>query len=237
MKSATRFAAIAVLVTSAFFPSSAFADSLVTPVAATAQSWYGYVGTDWRAPVNTINGSQMSTMPVTRDSTASTTYQFGMWLSSGTKQTWIMFDMGEEMTLTGLRVWNYNEKRSGGKDYWKRGIKTCELRYGGSVLLADGDTYANAGAWGTLAETLTFACGTGQDGLAGEDITFAAPITTRYVLLPWRDDVGRGRQWRGARDAAHHRHRHFAREGPSSARHGHHRQVAGLANDDKKYCQ
>ena len=171
-------------------PSVTFADSLVTPVAATAQSWYGYAGTDWRAPVNTINGSQMSTIPVTRDSTASTTYQFGMWLSSGTKQTWIMFDMGEEMTLTGLRVWNYNETRSGGKDYCKRGIKTCELRYGGSVLLADGDTYANAGAWGTLAETLTFACGTGQDGLAGEDITFAAPITTRYVLLRVLDNYG-----------------------------------------------
>ena len=42
----------------------------------------------------------------------------------------------------------------------------------------------------TEAQSLTFASGTGQDGLAGEDITFAAPITTRYVLLRVLDNYG-----------------------------------------------
>ena len=182
-----RFVALALCVATVSSPLQA--DSLVAPVAATAQSWF--VGSaDWRSPVNVINSAGMSTLPVTKDSTASTAHAFGMWLSNGTQATWIMFDMGEVVTLTGLRVWNYNEQRSSNRDYCRRGVKTCELRYGGSAMLANGDTYANASAWGTPADTLTFACGTGQDGLAGEDVAFAGPITTRYVLLRVLDNYG-----------------------------------------------
>ena len=162
----------------------ASADSLVAPAAATAQSRFSS-----RAPMHTIDGSGMSSNPVAVGSTASTKYDFHMWLSSNTKQTWIMFDMGETMTLTGLRVWNYNEPRSSEKDFFKRGVKTCELRYGDS-LLADGETYANAGSWGTYVGTLTFACANGQDGQVGEDVVFTSPITTRYVMLRVLDNYG-----------------------------------------------
>ena len=185
-----KIALVAAAICVAVAPLTSRADSLVTPVAATAQSWYSYGATEWRSPVNVINSSGMSTLPVTKDSTASTACSFGMWLSNGTQATWIMFDMGEVMTLTGLRVWNYNEARSSNRDYFKRGVKTCELRYGGPDMLANGDTYAKAGAWGALAGTLTFACGTGQNGLAGEDVEFAEPITTRYVMLRVLDNYG-----------------------------------------------
>jgi hypothetical protein len=175
------------------FASTACANSLVTPVDATAQSYWSNKGLDWRSPVNTINGSGM-TLPVTRESTSFSEHQFefGMWLSNtGTaKSTWIMFDMGEEMTLTGLRVWNYNEPFLNKIDYTARGIKSCELRYGGAAMLANGDTYINAGAWGTFAETLTFARATGKDGLEGEDIKFSTPITTRYVMLRVLENYG-----------------------------------------------
>ncbi len=161
-----------------------FADSLVTPVAATAQSHFAR-----RAPMNAIDGSGMSSNPVTAGSTASTVADLCTWLSNGTKETWIMFDMGEAMTLTGLRVWNYNEVNSG---YYRRGVKTCELRYGGTAL-ADGATYASAGAWGTLAETLTLASssGMGTAPAEGEDILFSAPITARYVTLRVLDNYGK----------------------------------------------
>lgn len=170
------FAAIA-----AFCAAAALADSLVAPVAATAQSHFGD-----RAPGNTIDGSGMSENPVTVRSSANNTSS-RMWLSNGTSDTWIMFDMGETMTLTGMHVWNYNEEPYGSgvnlKYFPQRGVKTCELRVGDS-LLADGATYAAAGEWGTLKENISLAYATGAaSGYEGEDVRFGVPLTTRYVML------------------------------------------------------
>jgi len=170
------FAAIA-----AFCAAAAHADSLVAPVAATAQSYFGN-----RAPGNTINGSGMSDNPVTVRSSANNDSSL-MWLSNGTSDTWIMFDMGETMTLTGMHVWNYNEKPYGSgvnlKYFPQRGVKTCELRVGDSPL-ADGATYAAAGEWGTLKENISLAYATGAaSGYEGEDVRFGVPLTTRYVML------------------------------------------------------
>ena len=169
---------------SAILPMAAHADSLVAPVAATAQSHYGD-----RAPGNTIDGSGMSENPVTVRSSANNTASL-MWLSNGTSDTWIMFDMGETMTLTGMHVWNYNEdpfrnKKTGRIEYNfpQRGVKTCELRVGDSPL-ADGATYAAAGEWGTLKENISLACAIGDaSGYEGEDVRFGVPLTTRYVML------------------------------------------------------
>lgn len=163
---------------------SARADSLVTPVSATAQSYYSP-----RSPLNAIDGSGMSSIPVTVESTASTDPTRCTWLSNGTKATWIMFDMGEVMTLSGLRVWNYNEANS---EYYKRGVKTCELRYGDTAL-ANGATYASAGTWGTLVETLTLASSSGMGAGPGdgEDKMFSTPITARYVMLRVLDNYGK----------------------------------------------
>ncbi len=164
----------------AFCAAAALADSLVAPVAVTAQSHYGD-----RAPGKVIDASGMSRMPanpVVARSMADVSASC-MWLSSGTTDTWIMFDMGEEMTLTGMHVWNYNEARTGGHDLFRRGVRTCELRVGDSPL-ADGATYAAAGEWGTLKETLSLACATGAaTGYEGEDVDFGEPLATRYVML------------------------------------------------------
>lgn len=128
----------------------------------------------------------MSPTPVTEKSKASTDYNYCVWLSNKAKETWIMFDMGDVMTLSGLRVWNYNEVGN-----FKRGVKTCQLRYGDSML-ENGATYAAAGDWGTSAGTLTFAPSSGQ-GTApaeGEDIMFSSPVTARYVMLLVIDNYG-----------------------------------------------
>ncbi|MBO7655796.1 MAG: discoidin domain-containing protein, partial [Kiritimatiellae bacterium] len=161
-----------------------WADSLITPVAATAESYYR-ANYDTRAPVCTINGSYMSPIPVTASSAASMQYRQGMWLSNGTKATWITYDLGNEMTVTGMHVWNYNEV-----NYAARGIKTCDL-YAGTYMLSSGMPYGLGGAaWGTFVESLTFACAPGAEPYYGEDIWFTEPVTTRYLQLLVRDNYG-----------------------------------------------
>ncbi|MBQ9430755.1 MAG: hypothetical protein IJU44_04300 [Kiritimatiellae bacterium] len=161
------------------------ADSLITPVAATAESYFRAGVNDKRAPVCTINSSYMSPLPVTASSAASTQYMHGMWLSNGTKATWITFDLGCEMTVTGMHVWNCNEV-----NYSRRGIKTCDL-YKGTYLLSSGMPYSYGGAaWGTFVESLTFACAPGAEPYYGEDIWFTEPVTTRYLQLLVTDNYG-----------------------------------------------
>jgi hypothetical protein len=167
----------------AFCAAAALADSLVAPVAATTQSHYGD-----RAPGKVIDGSGMSAGPLTVRSTATNDPAF-MWLSNGTTDTWIVFDMGERMVLTGMHVWNYNEvpaydsKGRVRAALYQRGVKTCELRVGDSPL-DNGATYAAAGNWGTLKENLSLACAPGAaSGYEGEDVRFDVPLNTRYVML------------------------------------------------------
>ena len=152
--------------------------SLVIPVAATAQSWYGP-----RPPEAAIDGSGMTpNSPVTASSTANYTPANGtMWLSDNTKQTWITFDLGSVQTITGFHLWNYNELGTGFEV--KRGVRTAGI-YAGTSLPANGSSYASAGAaWGTLVENMTFEMGTATATYAGKDYAFAAPVTTRYLQL------------------------------------------------------
>src|SRR5574344_863987 len=105
----------------------AYADTLVAPVAATAQSNYGS-----RTPQHAIDGSGMTpSSPVTALSAAGVAADTGMWLSSGTKRTWITFDLGCVQTVTGFRLWNYNEV-SANVSYAGRGIKTAGVYAGDS---------------------------------------------------------------------------------------------------------
>jgi autotransporter-associated beta strand protein len=154
--------------------------ALVTPVAATAQSAYT---PDGRTPVRAIDGTGMSPSSgsfIVYDSTAGNTPQNAMWLSNGTRQTWLTFDLGSVQTLAGLRLWNYNEN---GNMEINRGVRTAGI-YTGTTLLADGSSYASAGAaWGTLVTNMTFAKADRTTTLAGSDYLFAAPVTTRYLQL------------------------------------------------------
>lgn len=298
-----------------------------SPVAATAQGNYGD-----RAPGCTIDGSGMSPVPAmdVHAATAGTATSKAMWLSNGTLDTWIAFDLGEEREITGFHLWNYNEYAGNSTKWQNRGIKTAEV-YVGTTMPANGGAYSSAGAaWGTLVQNMTFVRAPSTGAYIGEDYQFNTPVRGRYfqfkvtgsyagaspsnysdnytgiseikfyervvdervtrlasgtktiadspkkdvvieegtsgaaapitlsastvranalcternivyggvaqvdahgktLALPWRDDVGRSRQRRGARDAAHHRYRHPPCERPSPARHGHHRQVARAA--------
>ncbi|MCF7675978.1 MAG: hypothetical protein K9M97_11585 [Akkermansiaceae bacterium] len=155
------------------------AGGLITPVAATAQS---YFVPDDRAPVHAIDGSDMTpNSPVTTSSTCGTGPGGNMWLSNGNQDTWITFDLGRVQTITGFHLWNYNENSSPGE--YQRGVRTAGI-YTGTSLLADGTTYASAGAaWGTLVEEMTFTQAPGAGGYAGEDYLFATPVTTRYIQI------------------------------------------------------
>lgn len=163
---------------------TACADVLFAPTAATAQSEYRGGAIGRRQCINAINGNGLSAAGgvVTAKTGHSAEYVDVEWLCDGTKETWIAFDLGAETTITGMHVWNLNEKPDGGTQYYKRGIKTCELRYG-DTMPENGMSYADAGEWGRLAEVLTFECAPGTAGYTGEDVKFHVPAKTRYVML------------------------------------------------------
>ena len=157
------------------------AAGLITPVAATAQSFYG--GDD-RAPVHAIDGSDMTpNSPVTASSTTGTGTGGQVWLSNGNQDTWITFDLGSVQTIAGFHLWNYNENSGNPATFTRRGVKTAGI-YAGTSLLADGASYASAGAaWGTLVQNMTFTQAPGAGGYAGEDYLLTTPVTTRYLQI------------------------------------------------------
>jgi hypothetical protein len=105
----------------------------VTPVAATAQSYYA--GDD-RAHGHAIDGTGMTpSSPVTALSTCGTSPGGTMWLSNGTTATWITFDLGSVQKIYGFHLWNYNEVNMPG-----RGVKTAGV-YAGTTL-GEGDTFS-----------------------------------------------------------------------------------------------
>ena len=92
---------------------SAFASPLTN---ATALNNYGT-----RLPSHATDGAGMSTTPVTTSSTSNTVADGTTYLSNATRQTWIAFDLGTVETVSGFKLWNYNEV-SGGVSYTARGF-------------------------------------------------------------------------------------------------------------------
>jgi hypothetical protein len=157
----------------------ASASDLIRPVAATAESEYYYELMDDRRAIHAIDGSGMlGGTAVTMTSTCGASPSPSMWMSSGTASTWITFDLGEVRTVAGLRLWNYNE---GNASY--RGIRTCGV-YKGSTMLPAGTPYELAGPrWGTLVKEMTFDRASGLARQSGQTRLFDGPITTRYIQL------------------------------------------------------
>ena len=164
-----------------FVVADAMADFLVAPVNATAQSFY-QSGDDERSPMHAIDGSGMSPVPVTAASAASTSTAGCVWLSENSPETWIAFDLGEEKTVTGLRLWNYNEFY-GGRSYAARGIRTARI-YVGDTMPPQGGAYFDAGAaWGRFVADAAFKKATASASYTGEDFQFAAPVRGRYFQI------------------------------------------------------
>jgi hypothetical protein len=155
--------------------------ALITPTATTAQSFYA---PDGRSPIRSIDGSGMTpNNPVVETSTCGNGPSNTMWLSNGTAATWITYDLGSVQTISGFHLWNYNENSGNPATFTKRGVQTAGI-YAGTSLLADGAAYASAGsAWGTLVQNMTFTAANGLTTYAGEDYTFASPVTTRYLQI------------------------------------------------------
>ncbi|MDD2598660.1 MAG: DUF5000 domain-containing lipoprotein [Kiritimatiellae bacterium] len=163
-----------------FYTSTRYA--AISPIAATAQSWYA-AANDTRSPTKAVNGSGMiPNNPLTPASLAGTLAS-DMWLSLGTTNTWITFDLGAEQSIAGIHLWNYNEYSKLSSSYSERGVKGAGL-YVGDTLLADNTPYVNAGAnWGTLVTNMTFAKADGLATEAGDHYTLAGAVTSRYVQI------------------------------------------------------
>ncbi len=153
---------------------------LVTPVAVTAQSQHADAG-GVRSPIHAIDGTGMNHPPfkwITPDSTCATNAGGTMWQSNGTRRTWITFDLGHPQILGGFHLWNYNEAGLVG-----RGVKVAGI-YVGSTLPADGSDYTSQGpAWGKLVKNFTFRPASGLADYAGDDYSFPAPVTARYIQI------------------------------------------------------
>ena len=162
---------------------------LVTPVVATAQSYYTGSAGDVRTPVHAIDGTGMTEPPftwVTPDSTCATNPAGTMWLSGGTRQTWITFDLGRIQTLGGFHLWNYNEP-----GFVERGVRTAGI-YIGTSLPVNGSDYASQGAaWGTLVKNFTFSPASGLATYTGEDYAFLGTVTTRYIQIHVSDNFSK----------------------------------------------
>ncbi|MCE9608981.1 MAG: autotransporter-associated beta strand repeat-containing protein [Chthoniobacter sp.] len=170
---------------------------LVTPIAVTAQSYYG--GDD-RAPGHAIDGTGMTpnTPAVTLASTANNGPGGEMWLSDNIQQTWITFDLGSSQTLSGFHLWNYNEN-SGDPDFHTgRGVKTAGI-YVGNSLLANGSDYATqAGSnWGTLVQNFTFNQADGTTADAGSNYAFTSSVTGRYIQIYVTGNFGNADNYTG----------------------------------------
>ncbi|MCX6879975.1 MAG: hypothetical protein NTW21_40170 [Verrucomicrobia bacterium] len=149
-------------------------DVLIAPVAVTALNSWGD-----RTTSDAIDGGGMTpNNPVTVASTCSTDAST-MYLSNGVVQTWITFDLGSSQTLTGFRLWNYNE----GGSWSGRGVKDAGI-YVGTSMPADGSSYASMGpSWGTVVQDFTFSQATGASGCPGVDYMFTTPVVGRYIQI------------------------------------------------------
>ena len=160
------------------------AAGLITPIDATAGSYYTLDGPSVRSPVRAIDGSGMTpNNPVISSSTATNSVLNTMWMSAGNvTNTWITFDLGSNQTVAGFHLWNYNQLLA---TYGpRRGVKTAGI-YAGTSLLTNDAPYASAGpAWGTLVENMTFAqAPVALTNYTGEDYLFITPVTTRYIQI------------------------------------------------------
>ncbi len=189
LASGSRAAAVAALCS---WAGVAAGSDLIRPVAATAQSEYYYELMDDRRAIRAIDGSGMlGGGEVTMTSTCGTSPSPSMWMSNGTSSTWITFDLGSVRTVAGLRLWNYNEGgQCGNGGAAGRGIRTCGV-YRGSSMLPAGTSYELAGPrWGTLVKEMTFDRASGNPRQAGQTHLFDAPVTTRYLQLYVRSNFG-----------------------------------------------
>lgn len=140
----------------------------IIPSAVEASSFYAAD----QAPENLINGSGLSAG--TDDSLRTHTVHpsgWQMWHSNGgpVTSTWLVFDLGTQHTVTGIRVWNMNQTNLTG-----RGIRQVRILTSSS---AEGTFTDEVGIY-------EFARGTGLANMPSELIAFDAPIAdVRRVRL------------------------------------------------------
>lgn len=165
---------------------------LIRAVGATAQSQYFHEGMDDRRAIHAIDGSGMGANAAVRlSSTCSVNPSPTMWLSAATTRTWITFDLGAARTVAGIRLWNYNEGGDCGVGRASaRGIQTCDV-YRGTSLLPTGASYGAAGsAWGTFVQEMNFEQSLGLPRQPGQTHLFNSPISTRYLQLKVLSNFG-----------------------------------------------
>lgn len=93
----------------------------------------------------------------------------------------VVFDLGAEKDVTGLHVWNYNEKLPK-YDGLGRGMKVIEVSSS-----ADGQTF-------TKLSNFPIEKAPGTSDYLGQAVPFAAPVKTRYIRIASRGHYGGDRK-------------------------------------------
>ena len=151
---------------SAPLPPTASLGAFITPVAAHASNWQENAG---RSPQKLIDGSGWGeTWPGSGAYVHSNdVYQGGSNMWNGAPDAWLWFDLGQVHNVSGLYVWNYNEKG----DWNSRSVKQFELS-----ASADDKSFTPVGLF-----TLPMAPGTEDD--RGQAVKFERPVKGRYFKL------------------------------------------------------
>lgn len=82
----------------------------------------------------------------------------------GAAQTWLVFDLGKSWLLSGMHVWNGNER-----GYAARGVQALDV-----LGSDDGESFAKIGSHKLRRAS-------GRDDYPGEVVTFSAPVKARFV--------------------------------------------------------
>lgn len=82
------------------------------------------------------------------------------------KKPWLLFDLGRAASLTGVQIWNGNEK-----GYESRSVRSLAV-----LTSNDGKAFAKAGEFELQPAT-------GGEEEPGQELKFAQPVTARFVRL------------------------------------------------------
>ena len=151
---------------SASLPPTASIGAIIQPVAAKASHWQENAG---RSPQKLIDSSGWGeTWPGSGVyAHVNDVYQGGSNMWNGVWDAWLWFDLGQVHNVSGMYVWNYNEKG----DWNSRSVKEFDLS-----ASADDKSFTPVGSF-----TLQKAPGTEDD--RGEVVKFDRPVKGRYFKL------------------------------------------------------
>jgi len=173
-----------VALTTGLLAGSLNAAFVVQPTDVEASSEFGDTESFDRTAIHAINGSGLSDDSIVETNdpvpsswpTDGTNVSGALWhTDSGDANGWIRFDLGEEVPISGIHVWNYN-----GNDTSARGIQNVDVRFSSDSISGP---FSNT-------QSLTFAEAPQTTTYEGEQIDLASPVTARFVEFDIQSNYG-----------------------------------------------